>query len=244
VRTKFLLICSFFLIFCLFLAGCKPSANNQANAPKPPAANEPEPEENAESPAGELEPEPKEEPAPDADEGEMELIIFDTDDGVFHILYPAGWATNQVPVENGVSFGIVPKPEHFDAGPSMFDEPVIMVYGSVQQVAPEMAAKENVENFHISTFYNNNPNFNYTLIGEPTVTTPSPYIIFYFTQAESQLSTGVLTHWMLGTALADQTVITFAVGLPDSAMAQYSTLAAQMFNSVEIDTEVTGQMAQ
>lgn len=232
---KFLTFCTLALIISLIFTGCNASPTNNTNAQSNQAA--------ADNDAPEVQ--PTEPPTQETiAEDAINLIEFGTDDDVFFILYPEGWATNQVPSENGLSFGIVPNAEYFSAGPAMFNDPVIMVYGSVQQVSPELATADQLENFHISTFYTNNPNFKYTIVGEPTITTPTQYITYYFTQAESTLSTGVHTNWMLGTALADQTVITFAVGLPDSAMQQYGQLAMDMFNSIEIDTSVTAQLGQ
>ena len=243
MHKKTVLICTSVLLFSLILAACKPADANQSS-PQMEPGEEVQPAVNA-SEIEEPSPEPVEPtPEPESADAGSEMLLFETDDGVFHMSYPSGWATNQVPVENGLAFGIAPLPEYFSAGSSMFNEPIIMVYGSVNQVSPELAIKENVENFHVSNFYSNNSNFSYTLIGQPTVTTPSSYIIYYITQAESQLSTGVLTNWMLGTAIADQTVITFAVGLPVDAMEQYGQLAMEMFNSIEIDTEVTAQLVK
>lgn len=242
MRTKILFLITLVVVACMALTGCQPAAE-PAN---PPAAAE---NENAPNDANltdqPVEPVEQAEPeAPAQAAEELTLVTFDSADQVFHILYPEGWATNQVPLENGLSFGIAPLPEHFDAGPVMFNDPVIMVYGSVQQTTPDLAAKENVENFHLATFYGQNSPFAYQIVGEPAVLTPSPYVIYYLTQADSLLPTGVLTYWMLGTALADQTVVSFAVGVPDHSMGQYGPLAQQIFNSVEIDTSVTAELVQ
>ncbi len=227
------------LLLSIALVGCQQSTNN-AGVNTPPV-EEPE----ATSPPAESTPEPTEETAAEVPvSDEVNLVWFDTDDGIFHILYPEGWATNQVPLETGIAFGIVPTAADLSAGPALFDNPAIMVYGSVEQIPPELAAKEQVANFHQVNYYGESSVFNYQIIGEPVITEPSPYIIYYFTQATAVLPTGVTTNWFLGTALADQTVVLFAVGVPDYAMEQYGDLFQQMFNSVEIDTEVTGQLVQ
>jgi len=227
------------LLLSIALVGCTKSTNN-------PGVNAPAVEEQAPTPKPpEPTPEPTEEPAaqePASDE--INLVWFDTDDGIFHILYPEGWATNQVPSENGIAFGIVPIESDLTAGPVLFNRPTIMVYGSVRQIPPELASKEEVANFHLSNFYGESSVFKYQMVGTPVTTEPSPYIIYYLTQATAELDTKVLTHWLLGTALADQTVVTFAIGVPDHAMEQYGAIAQQMFNSVEIDTEITGSLVQ
>ena len=82
------------------------------------------------------------------------------------------------------------------------------------------------------------------MVGQPALVEPSPEIVSYFTTATAELSTGVLTHWLLGTSMADQTVVIFAVGVPDFAMDQYSEIALEMFNSAVIDTEITSQLVE
>lgn len=222
------------LLLSITLIGCQQNANEtEGNAPlveeQEPPTPEPEPT-----------PEPTEEPASD----EINLIWFDTDDGIFHILYPEGWATNQAPSDNGLAFGIVPTAEDLSAGPTLFDKPTIMVYGSVRQVPPELAAKEEVVNFHLSNYYSDATPFNYQMVGTPVTTEPSEWIIYYFSEATAELDTGVNTHWMLGTALSGQTIILFAIGVPEHAMEQYGDIAMQMFNSVEVDTEITWSLVE
>ncbi len=219
------------LVLSAALVGCQQKASN-------PAENVPA----VEAPA--VESEPTDEPAPEPASEEINLVPFMTDDGIFNILMPEGWATNQAPLSNGISFGIAPTAEGFSAGPALFDQSVIMVYGSVEQISPDLAARENVGNFHNFNFYGETSVFNYVMGGEPVVMEPSPYVIYYLTQATAQLSTGVITHWLLGTALADQTVVLFAIGVPDGAMEQYGAIAQEMFNSVQIDTAITGELVQ
>lgn len=240
MHKKYLSILSGVLLLCLLITACASSPANNANNNE---QNTPTEEPTLE-PTKEPTPLPTETPTgPEMDPTLINLVEFGTDDGVFHILYPEGWATNQVPLDTGLAFGIAPLAEHFSAGPLMFNEPIIMVYGSVEQVPAELALVEDIDKFHNATFYGDNSIFDYIIVGEPQVFAPTQYVTYYLTQAQSVLPTGVFTDWMLGTALADQTVISFAVGLPSSAMEQYGDLAMQMFNSVEIDTEVTGQMA-
>lgn len=232
---QFALILSI-LLLSISLVGCQQGTNNPGNTPP---LEEPEPT----APPADPAPEPTKEPAPEEPvSGEINLVWFDTDDGIFHILYPEGWATNQVPSENGIAFGIVPIESDFSAGAVLFNRPTIMVHGAIRQIPPELTAKEEVVNFHLSNFYSGTSTFNYQLVGTPVTNEPSPYIIYYLSQATAELDTKVITHWMLGTALADQTVVTFAIGVPDHAMEQYGDIAMQMFNSVQIDTEITGSL--
>jgi hypothetical protein len=242
MRVRSLIFVVLLLNLSLFLAGCSDAETNQdSNLTNP--VNQNNNLDQNQAPTDEVE-EPTEDAFQDPVSDEINLVEFSTNDGVFYMLYPENWATNQVPLENGLSFGIVPLPEHLSAGPSLFNDPVIMVYGSVQQVSPDLAIVENLENFHVSTFYSTNSPFSYVIVGEPLVTSPTQYVTYYLTQATSTLSTGVLTHWLLGTALADQTVVSFAVGLPDHSMELYGDLAQQMFNSIEIDTSVTAELVE
>lgn len=173
----------------------------------------------------------------------FEMDVFETDSGEMYMVYPHGWATNQIPMENGFAFGIVPKKEQFDADPySLFTEPIVVVYGTVQYIAEELADPENLDGLHAAQFYTDNPNFTYTMVTNPVYDKSKPGVTYIYTQAESTLPNGVHTNWMLGTAMADQTVVSFAVGLPDSAMDEYGQMAMDMFNSVEIDTDVTSQL--
>lgn len=179
------------------------------------------------------------------DDYPAEMTIFETDDGILTMIYPQGWATDQVQMETGIAFGIVPLPENFEQNPSsFFTDQVVMVYGFTQQVEADLAAVANLEGFHASTFYTDSASFDFTLVAEPVVDTSVPGVTLLVTQAESTLSSGIHTNWMLATALAGQTVIAYAVGLPDSAMQQYGQVAMDMFNSVTIDTAVTGQMVE
>jgi hypothetical protein len=234
MRRKQLLLYLLLLIISTALAGCKPDAAS-------PVENE------LATNAPEIEPEPTDEltlePTPELIPNESNLVEFSTDDGIFHILMPEGWATNQVLLDTGISFGIVPTAEGFNAGPALFNDPVIMVYGSVEQVSPEMAVKENVANFHNYNFYGETSAFNYVMVGQPVMSMEDPPYV-YFSQAIADLPTGVRTNWLLATTLADQTVVLYAIGVPDFAMEQYGTLAREMFNSVQIDTEITSQIVQ
>jgi len=36
----------------------------------------------------------------------------------------------------------------------------------------------------------------------------------------------------------------FAVGLPDSALEEYGQMAMPMFNSIELDTDITAELAE
>lgn len=168
------------------------------------------------------------------------MAVFETDDGILSMIYPEGWAIDQVPVEVGTAFGIVPRPEQLETDSvSLFDEPVVMVYGYTQQVGPDFASQDNLTTFHILTFYDDNASFDYEVVGEPAIINDED-VMTYITQAESTLSSGVHTNWMLATAMVDQTVVVYAVGLPDSAMDKYGQMAMDMFNSVQINTEITG----
>ena len=150
---RFLIVLTIVLL-SISVAGCKqgtaaPADNALESAVDEPAVN---------APVGDEEPEPTEEPTPTEDPAptetpepaaeEITLVPFQTDDGIFTILMPEGWATNQVPLDTGIAFGIVPTEEDISTGPAVFDRPVIMVYGSVEQIRPDMAEKQNVVNFH------------------------------------------------------------------------------------------------
>lgn len=236
ITKRFVLVFTI-LLLSIALIGCQQNVNE-------PEVNTPPVEEPAPPPDPTPEPEPTEEPTPVVEPGNENLVWFDTDDGIFHILYPEGWATNVVPTENGFAFGIAPTVLDFSNGPALFDKPAIMVFGSVRQIPPELAAKEEVVNFHLSNFYGESSVFNFQMVGTPVTTEPTEWIIYYISQATAELETGVVTHWMLGTALSAQTVVTFGVGVPEHAMETYGDLAMQMFNSVEIDTEITWSLIE
>ena len=214
MTRKFLVLITSLLSIGLLLAGCKSSDTSTKDVETP-------------------------------DDYPEEMTLFETDDGIITMIYPEEWATDQVQMETGIAFGIVPLAENFEQNPSsFFTDQVVMVYGFTQQVEADLAAAGNLEGFHASTFYTDSASFDFTLVAEPVVDTSVPGVTLFVTQAESTLSSGVHTNWMLATALADQTVIAFAVGLPDSAMEQYGQMAMDMFNSVTIDTAVTGKLVQ
>jgi hypothetical protein len=175
----------------------------------------------------------------------LAMAIFETDNGLLYMIYPDGWATRQTPAENGFTFKIVPQSEQLDADPNnYFDENFVMVYGAVRQVAPELADAEHLEGLHADTFFSDQAEFSYTLVADPVIDSDKPGIIYYYTQVESTLPSGVHTNWMLGTALTNQTVASFAVGLSDSALEEYGEMAMAMFNSIEVDTALAEQLME
>lgn len=217
MTRKFLVLITSLLSIGLLLAGCKSEDANTADTT------------DVETPA----------------DYPAEMTLFETDDGILTMIYPEGWATDQVQMETGIAFGIVPLAENFEQNPgTFFTDQVVMVYGFTQQVEADLAVADNLEGFHASTFYTDSASFEFALVAEPVVDTSVPGVTMIVTQAESTLSSGIHTNWMLATALADQTVIAFAVGLPDSAMQQYGQMAMDMFNSVTIDIISTGDLVK
>lgn len=161
--------------------------------------------------------------------------------GALYIKYPSGWVINEVPTVTGYAFAIAPSREYIEKKPD-FGEPVVFAFGTINQVSRELAQPANLPSLHQQAF-SPSTGFTFVLKGEPTVTTPSPYVTYFLTEAASAEANGVTVHWMLGTALADLTVAHFGVGVSEAGFAEYSQLALEMFNSLEVDTVVTGKLA-
>jgi len=188
--------------------------------------------------------EPVVEAAQPEEEGEQfdgELSLYESSNGVFLMRYPSDWVINEVPQENGLAFGITARRELFESRPD-FSEPIVFSFGSTGQIEPALATLDNLANLHAQA-YANHPLFTFVPQGEPTVTQPSPFIAYYVMQANSTEPDGAVVRWMLATALADLTVVHFGVGVSEAGFERYGQLALDMFNSVEVDTLVTAELA-
>lgn len=171
-----------------------------------------------------------------------EMDRYTSSNDVFYMDYPAGWALREVVAEDGaLAFAIAPSEAQIDGRPD-FREPVAFAFGSQKQVEPALADPSNLPALHERAFANH-PLFALTPHGEPTITRPSPYVTYYVMEARSQEPDGTPVRWMIATALADRTVLHFGVGVSESGMASLGQVALGMFNSVEVDTEVTGALA-
>ncbi|MFZ5822251.1 MAG: hypothetical protein ACOYYJ_20365 [Chloroflexota bacterium] len=171
---------------------------------------------------------------------ESALSEYASSNGVFYIKHPSGWAINETPTATGLAFAIAPSRAFIEKRPD-FKEPVLLAFGTINQVGAGLAQPANLANLHQQAF---SPATGFTFVfKEPTITTPSPYVTYFVTQATSTEANGAVVHWMLGTALADLTVVHFGVGVSDAGFADYGQLALEMFNSVEVDTTVTATLA-
>jgi hypothetical protein len=173
--------------------------------------------------------------------GEATLSGYESSNQVFHIKYPTGWVINEVPTATGLAFAVAPNREFIDNRPD-FRKPVLFGFGTINQVSVELAQPANLPNLHKQAFSQENSGFAFVHQSE-TVTRPSAYITYFFTEAISTTTDGAVVRWKLGTGLADLTVVHFGVGVSQAGFAEYSQLALDMFNSVEIDTAVTAKLA-
>ena len=175
----------------------------------------------------------------------MDMAVFETENYLLHMLVPAEYAVRQTEAENELIFEILPSEDNFDTtAETFFDQPIVMVYGSILQVSTDQATPDNLAEMHAATFFGTESRFGYTIIGDPVIDNNAPGIIYIYTQAEATLPSGIHTNWMLGSALTNETIVFFAVGLPDSAMDEYGQMAMDMFNSVEIDTELAAELTE
>lgn len=165
----------------------------------------------------------------------LDMTICEVENSLLYMICPKGWEIRQAPLENGIAFEIAP------AAP---DKQVVTIYGTIQQVLPEEATPENLADMHAATFFTTGLAYTYTLVGDPIIDNNTADIIYLYTQAEATLSTGEQTSWMLGSALTNQTIATFAIGLPDSAIDEYGQMAMDMFNSIELNIELAAELGE
>ena len=178
-----------------------------------------------------------------ADPDQALMALYESCDGTFDMLYPEGWYVKERQNGPTISFSIAENSDLLDGRPD-FSRPILIAVGIISQIPPEAAAS-GIENLH-SVMYSYSPEtsvFHYVPISEPVFTTPTPYVSFYLIGAESVEEDGSVIHWMLGTGLSDLTVVHIAVGVSETGIDEYGRIGYEMFNSVHIDTEVTGQLA-
>ncbi len=171
----------------------------------------------------------------------MMMTEYASSNGVFYLPYPTGWAVNETPLaDGGLAFAIAPSQDFIDNRPN-FNRPILFAFGRINQVSPELAQPARLAELHEVAF-GQNPLFEFEL-GEPYITSPSPYVTFLVMEATSTEENGAVVYWQLGTALADLTVVHYAIGVSEAGVGEYGELAVEMFDGVEIDTAVTGALA-
>jgi hypothetical protein len=167
---------------------------------------------------------------------------YASSNAVFYMQYPADWVVNEVPSSTGgLAFAVAPNRELIESKPD-FTKPVAFAFGTINQVSQELAQPANLEELHRQAFFEDSL-FAFEPQGKPIITTPSPYITYFFMEAISRENDNSVVHWELVTALADLTVVHFGIGVSEAGMAEYGQLALDMLNSVEIDTAVTAKLA-
>lgn len=202
-----------------------------------PVGDTPDPGAGTPEPGAETPEPPADTPSPQS----SSMASYESANGVLSMHYPAGWAINEITTATGLAFSIGPDWDVINNPPD-FSQPVAFAYGTVNQVSPEVALGENLADWHDMAFFEGSE-VPYELVGEPISTTPGPDLALYTTDATSTQSGGEMVHWHLGTALAHQTVIHYAVGISEAGLTEYGTTAQEMFDSVEIDTAVTAALA-
>ena len=118
------------LVLLLALSGC----GGETATPEPTAAPTSTPEPTATST-----------PVPEAEMEGMTEYVSAND--VFYMQYPEGWALNEVPAENRISFAIASSEEVITQRPD-FSQPVAFAFGVINQVTPNVLATNNLEDLH------------------------------------------------------------------------------------------------
>ncbi len=215
----------FIVIFVLFSA-CGESAQDE-NQQTP--SNLQEPVEDADGTPGT--------PVPD----QTAMAEYASCDGTFNMLYPEGWYVKEFQNGPTISFSIAENSDLLDGRPD-FSRPILLAVGIISQLPPDAAAS-GVEFLHANMYSKENGLFRYVPVGEPNISTPASSTNFYIITAESVEEDGSIIHWQLGTLLTDLTVVHIGIGVSEAGMEEYRQIGIEMFNSVQIDSDVTGQLA-
>lgn len=162
-------------------------------------------------------------------------------DGTFHMLYPQDWYVKEYQNGPTISFSIAENSDLLDSRPD-FSRPVLIAVGIISQIPPEAAAS-GIEFLHANMYSREDGVFQYVQVGEPNISIAESSSSFYIVQAESVEEDGSIIHWQLGTILTDLTVVHIGVGVSAAGIEEYRQIGIEMFNSVQIDGDVTGQLA-